>query len=83
MQRFPQIEQIGRLDQPGMRHRDRMNGAFDLFLPEAEELHEVGEQWKHIVLLPDELLQQLEMIGNAVDDLRGGQAKSQIGLRRR
>ena len=49
---------LGRLDQPGMRHGDRVQRALQGLQPEIEEF---VERWKYrteIVILPDIALQQ-------------------------
>src|SRR5688500_19985417 len=56
-----------------MRHRHRVQGDFQLFLPEIQEalqLRKIGEQ---IIGLPYVGLQQPAVIRPAVQDLRGGQ----------
>src|SRR4029078_9577938 len=47
------------LDQVGMRDTDGMQRAFQLALPEIQELLEAGKERGKIIVLPDELLQQL------------------------
>ena len=49
---------LGRLDQPRMRHGDRVQRAFQGLQPEIEELVERRKYRAEIVILPDIALQQ-------------------------
>ena len=60
-----------RLKQPVMRHAHRMQRAFQLALPEIQKLLEAGKERRQVVILPDELLQQLGMVGHVVVKLEG------------
>src|SRR5580700_5427125 len=63
-----------RLDQPRVRHRDRVQRALQLLQPEIEEFVELGKVRAEIVVLPDIGLQEPGMIGPPVEDVGGGQA---------
>jgi hypothetical protein len=65
---------LRRLDQPRVRHRHRVQRAFELFQPEIEEFVERRKHRAEIVILPDVGLQQPGMIGAPVKDVGGGQA---------
>src|ERR1043166_5748594 len=64
---------LGWLNQPGMRHDHRVEGAIELFLPKGEEILECREFRKQIVILPDIGLQQRGMIRHPIEDLCRGQ----------
>ena len=51
----------------------RMQFAFDAAPPELEEPLELGEIGRQIELLPNEALQESRVVGQMVDDLRGGE----------
>src|SRR5262245_59889775 len=57
---------LGRLDQLAMRDRDRMQDAFQRFLPEAQEALQFREMRAHVVFLPDVGLQEPGMVGTPV-----------------
>jgi hypothetical protein len=61
--------QLGGFDQSAMGDLDRMQGAIERFLPEREKAPQFWELWKEIVMLPDEGLQQVRVIGQVVEDL--------------
>ena len=58
---------ISRLANP---HRVEL--AFEIAAPEFEKAAQLGEVRRNVQLLPDEALQQVGMIRQTVDDLRGG-----------
>src|ERR1700732_1717583 len=66
--------QLGGLDQPRMRDRDRMKGAFELGLPEFQEAVQNWELRAQIVVLPDIGLQKARMVRHAVGYVGRGQA---------
>ena len=70
-----QFQQIGRTDQPRVGDGYRSDRALDLFLPERQELPEHRKLRKRVVALPDKFLQQIEMIGHAVNDLSRGETE--------
>ena len=45
--------QFGRLDQLGMRDRDRVQRTVERFFPEGEKILQRGDFRKQIVILPD------------------------------
>lgn len=53
-----------------------MQRTFDPFLPEGEELVEAWKLREDIEFLPDEFLKQRLVVGDAVSDLGGRQAKA-------
>ena len=57
-----------------MRNADRGQGAVKIVAPEIEEFDEAREARRQIVILPDEKLQEIAMIGQAIHDLRSGEA---------
>lgn len=66
-----------------LREPDRMQRAFDLVLPEFDELEEPRIIRCQIVILPDERVENTGVIGHPVEHLRRGQpvaAKHQFGL---
>jgi hypothetical protein len=52
-----------------------MELAFDIVAPEIEEPAQFGKIRSEVKLLPDEALQEVRVIGEMVDDLRGRQPK--------
>src|SRR5262245_37533615 len=66
--------QLGRLDQPGVRHGDRMQNALERALPESQEALQLREIRAQVVLLPDVGLQQPRIVRPAIQDASGGQA---------
>src|SRR5215468_3839670 len=67
---------LGGLYQASMGDRDRMERSLELVLPEGEEFLQLGKLGPHVVVLPDVGLQQPAVVGTAVEDARGGQAKA-------
>src|SRR5262249_35024519 len=65
---------FGWLDEARMRHCHRIEQAVELARPEVEEFLELGKMRVQVVLLPDVVLQDVRMIGHAVEDVRGGEA---------
>src|SRR5215469_7406512 len=57
---------LGRLDQPRMRHGDRVQRAFQGLQPEIEEFVERRKYRAEIVILPNIALQQPRVIGPPV-----------------
>ena len=53
---------LGRLDEAGMRDRDRMQDAFERFLPEFQKRLQFWKIWAKVVVLPDVALQQPRMV---------------------
>src|SRR3954469_5336106 len=72
--------QLGRLDQLGMGHRDRIQRTFQLFLPEAEKILQRRKLRKQIVVLPDIGLQQRGMIRHSIKNLSRRQTITQTML---
>src|SRR5262249_10799908 len=60
---------LGRLDQPGMRHSDRVQRAFQGLQPEIEEFVEHRKCRAEIVILPDIALQQPGVIRPPVENV--------------
>src|SRR5579862_8207309 len=50
-----------------------MELALDVLPPEFEELVQLGKIGREVEFLPDEALQQGGVVGQPVDDLRGGE----------
>src|SRR3546814_762379 len=65
------VPEFARRDDTVVRHRYRMNPAFDVLLPEAEEPAQYRIARRQIETLPDEALQQVRMIRHVIQDLRG------------
>src|SRR5689334_641782 len=65
---------LGRLDQAGMRDRDRVQGTLELLQPEAEKAVEDRELGAQIVVLPHIGLQQRRVIGHPVENVGRSQA---------
>ena len=68
--------ELGRRDQPAMRHPHAIERAVKIGLPEIEKVDELGKARREIVVLPDIALQQRLMIRKAVDDFRRGQSEA-------
>ena len=68
--------QLGRRDELLVRHRHAEELAFEIVRPEIEEVLEAREARMHVVVLPDEALQQRGMIRQTVEDLRRRQAEA-------
>jgi hypothetical protein len=66
--------QFGRLDQPGMRDRHRMQRPLQLLLPEREKILQCGKSWKQVVVLPDVALQQPALIRTTIENFGRRQA---------
>src|SRR5262249_23638123 len=49
----PRTGNIGRLDQPRMGNRDRVERAFELLLPERQEFLELRKVGAEVIVLPD------------------------------
>src|SRR5258708_30113018 len=64
-----------RLDEACMSYRHRMKQAIEFARPEVEELLELGEMRMQVVLLPDEVLQNVRVIGHSIKDTGGRQSK--------
>lgn len=69
--------QLGGLDQLGMRHRDRVERAVELLLPECQEILQRRKFRKHVVVLPDIGLEQRRMIRHPIENLCRRQSVSQ------
>ena len=65
-----ELAELRRPDQARMRDRNRVDWSLDPFLPEAEKRGEHGKIGEGIELLPDEFLQQMEVIGHPIKDFR-------------
>ena len=48
---------IDRFDKTGMRNSDRMQDAFERFLPKLQKALQLKEVWVKVVILPDITLQ--------------------------
>ena len=57
----------------GLTNPHRVELAFEIAAPEFEKAAQLREVRSNVQLLPDEALQQVRMIRQTVDDLRGGQ----------
>ena len=57
-------------EQPEMRVADRMQRPVDFPVPELDEMIEHRKIRREVIILPDEKLQQMRMIGQVVEDLR-------------
>jgi hypothetical protein len=64
---------LGRLDQPRMRHGDRVQRTFQGLQPEIEELVERRKCRAQIVILPDIALQQPRVVWPPVENVSCGQ----------
>jgi hypothetical protein len=64
---------LGRLDQPRMRHGDRVQRAFQSLQPEIKELVERRKCRAEIVILPDIALQQPGVVRPPVENVGCGQ----------
>src|SRR5215472_2115002 len=60
---------LGRLDQPRMRHGDRVQRAFQGLQPEIEEFVECRKCRAEIVILPDIALEEPGMIRPPVENI--------------
>src|SRR5579884_2298932 len=65
---------FGWLDQLGMRHCDRVEGALQLLQPEIQKLVELGEPRTEVVILPDVGLQNVPIVRQAIQDMGRRQA---------
>ena len=63
---------LDRFDEPGMRNRDRMQHAFERFLPKLQKTLQFREIWVEVVVLPDVALQQPGMVRAPVQNIRRG-----------
>jgi hypothetical protein len=52
---------------------DPIERAFQVIFPECQEGFEAREFRSEIKILPDEGLQEMEMIGHAIEDFRSGE----------
>jgi hypothetical protein len=68
--------ELSRLNELRVRHGNRVERPFDLFDPEFEEAAEHREVGEGVGLLEDKLLQNVAVVGHAVDDLRSHEAKA-------
>ena len=57
----------------GLANPHRVELAFEIAAPEFEKAAQLREVRSNVQVLPDEALQQVGMIRQTVDDLRGGQ----------
>ena len=48
---------LDRFDKTGMRNSDRMQDAFERFLPKLQKALQLKEVWVKVVILPDITLQ--------------------------
>ena len=62
---------LDRLDEVGMRNRDRMQDTFETFPPKLQTL-QLREIWVEVVILPDVALQQPGVVRAPVQDVRRG-----------
>ena len=77
----PGMAQLGRRDELGGDELDRVQLAVQRAVPEIEEALQLGEARGHVVFLPDIGLEQGGMVGQVIEDLRGGQAVAvELGL---
>ena len=68
------IGELAGLDQFFVRDFDHIQPAFQLRFPEAQKFVQNRKARRDVELLPDIALQQLGMIGHAIDDFRRRQA---------
>src|SRR5262245_52961631 len=71
--RREQLE-LGRADQLAVGDGDAIELALEVRLPVLQEAQQAREARVNVVFLPDEGLQQGGMVGQAVEDLGGGEA---------
>src|SRR3954453_14821191 len=64
-------------EQTGMRNLDRIQGPFELLLPEREELEQFRKLRAQVVILPDISLKQRAMIRQPIENLRRRQPVAQ------
>src|SRR5580704_8021891 len=64
-----------RLDESRMPYGHRVEQTVELACPEVEKLLKLREVRMQVVMLPDEVLQDIGVIGHAVKDVGGGQPK--------
>src|ERR1041385_5133162 len=68
--------QLGRLNQPAVRDRHRMQRPFELLDPEGQEALQLGEFREQVVVLPDVGLQKPGVVGTPLQDLSGCQPEA-------
>src|SRR6185369_2167550 len=68
------IAHFGRSDEAAMSDPDGGERAIKVMCPEIQEFDETGKSWSKVVVLPDEGLQDVVEIGQAIHDLRRGKA---------
>src|SRR5215831_7352281 len=71
--RRPDVTEPRPSGEAGLTDLHRMEPAFDIAAPEFEKSTQFGEVRGNIELLPDEALQQVGMVRQVIDDLRGRQ----------
>lgn len=65
--------EFGTRYEPARGNTNRVQLAVQAALPEAQEFLEYGKLRRQIEILPDEALQHHRMVGQAIEDFRGGQ----------
>jgi hypothetical protein len=68
------VANVERTQDPAFRDANRMQAAFDLLLPKAQELAEHRKFRRDVELLPDEGLKKAGMIRHVIENLRRGEA---------
>jgi hypothetical protein len=81
-----QRPELGRFDELGMANHDTMQRPIELFAPKHQEFEQHRKLRREIIVLPDISLQQPRMIGQMIEDTRGGKPLSgklldKIGMR--
>ena len=73
-QRMIDVARAGRPQNFHVGHLYLVQRAVDLPFPESQEFVQLGKLWRQIKRLPNIGLQQVQMIGKAIDDFGGGKA---------
>src|SRR5437867_384914 len=68
--------ELRRRDQPPVRHANAIERAVEIRVPEIEEVSELGEAGREVVVLPDIALQQLGVVRKPVEDLGRGEREA-------
>src|SRR3954469_4131628 len=70
----PYEAELGGLDQGGVRHSHRVQRSFELATPKVEKAGQDRKLGSEVVILPDEILQEMRVVGKAVQDVGCRQA---------
>src|SRR6185312_1052582 len=68
--------EFGWRDEPAMRHANAVERTIEIGVPEIEEVGQSGEARRDVVVLPYVALQELGVVGKAVEDLRRGEREA-------